>query len=191
MVVGELGLGHLLPPPPSAVRPPAAAAWRDWGLVVRGRPVAEWLLPPPALARRLAAAVLAHFLLPQQTVRRPMAAAWQDRHQVRTGRVVVDLLPPPLPSVRRPVAAARGVLGTALVRRQLQVVGLSASPVTVELAAAADLVQAAVVPSVAMATTLGRASWARVPPPPRHCACRLAARRHFWACSGRAGGDAE
>jgi len=82
------------------------------------------------------------------------------------GRAMVDLLPPPPPAVRRPAAAGRGVWGTALVRRQLGVVGLSAPPVTVELAAGADLVLAAVVPSVAMATTLGRASWARVSPPP-------------------------
>jgi len=60
---------------------------------------------------------------------------------------------------------------------------------TVEPAAAADLVLAAVVPSVAMAMTLGRASWTRVPPFPRHRACRLAARRRFWACSARVGGD--
>jgi len=134
-------------------------------LVVRGWSVANWLLPPPVLARRPAAAVLAHFLLPPPAVRRPMAAARQDRHQVGTGRAVVDLLPPPLPAVRRPAAAARGVWGTALVRRQLRVVGLSAPPVTVEPAAAADLVPTAMVPSVAMATTLGTASWARVPPP--------------------------
>ena len=97
-------------------------------------------------------------MLPPPAVMRPIAAARQDRHQVKTGRAVVDLLPPPPPAVRRPAAAARGVWGTALVQRQLGVVGLSAPPVTVEPAAAADLVLAAVVPSVAMATTLGRAS---------------------------------
>jgi len=127
-------------------------------MMVRGRQVSGWLLPPPALARLPAAAVLAHFLLPPPAVRRPMAAAWQDRHQVGTGRAVVDLLPPPPPAVRRPAATARGVWGTALVRRQLGVVGFLAPAVTVEPAAAADLVLAAVVPSVAMATTLGWAS---------------------------------
>jgi len=42
---------------------------------------------------------------------------------------------------------------------------MSASPVAVEPPAAADLVISEMVPSVAMGTTLGTASSARVPPP--------------------------
>ena len=160
-------LVHFPPPPPLAVGHPAAAALRDRDLVVGRRPVADFWLPPPPAAWRPAAAVLVHFPLPPPpAVRQPAAAAWQDRHHLGGGREVQDLLPPPPPPVMRPaLAAAWGVWGTALVRWQQGAVGMWAPPVAVEPAAAADLVISVMVPSVAMATTLGTKSWARMPPP--------------------------
>ena len=148
----------LAQPPP--VRHRAAAARRVRDTVVGGRPGADRLLPLLAVARRPVAVVLAQFPLPPPEFRRPTAAAWQDRQQMRGGRNVVNLLPPPPLVVRRLVAAAWGVWGTASVRWQLGVVGKSAPPVPVEPPAAADLVLAAMLPSVATCTTVERASWA-------------------------------
>ena len=81
-------------------------ARRDRNFVVGGRQVANWLLPPPALARRPAAAVLEHVLLPLPAVRRPATAAWWDGDRVVEEVARWDLLPPPPPADKHPAAAA-------------------------------------------------------------------------------------
>jgi len=106
-VVRERGGRNLLPLPPPAVRRQAAVAWRDRDLVVGGRQVANWLLPPQALAGRPAAAVWAHFLLPTPALWWPAAAAWRDGDRMVGELGRKHLLPPPPPADEHPAAAAR------------------------------------------------------------------------------------
>jgi len=75
-------------------------------LVVGRRQVADWLLPPPALARRPAAVVLAQYLLPPPAVRRRAVAAWRDGDRVVEEVGSEDLLPPPPPADKHPAAVA-------------------------------------------------------------------------------------